>query len=43
LLLALGPALADAFPEFRLDLLQVQTAQRGNLVAATTLCQRAEP
>lgn len=42
LLVALGPALAEAFPEFRLDLLQVQTARRNELVVATTLCQRAE-
>jgi hypothetical protein len=43
LLLALGPVLAEAVPEYRLDLLKVQTARRDNLIVATTLCQRAEP
>jgi malonyl CoA-acyl carrier protein transacylase len=42
LLLAVGPALAEAFPEYRMDLLCVQTARRDNLVVATTLCQRGE-
>jgi hypothetical protein len=41
-LVAVGPALAEAFPEYRLDLLQVQTARRNELVVATTLCQRVE-
>jgi hypothetical protein len=41
LLVALGPALAQACPEYRLDLLQVQTACQDGLVIATTLCQRA--
>ncbi len=41
-LVALGPVLAEAFPEYRLDLLRVQTAQRQDLVVATTLCQKAE-
>ncbi len=41
-LVALGPALVEAFPEYRLDLLRVQTARRQNVVVATTLCQRAE-
>jgi Polyketide synthase dehydratase len=42
-LLALGPALAEAFPEYRQDLLQVQTARRDNLIIAATVCQRAKP
>ena len=37
-----GPVLAEAFPEYRLDLLQVQTARRDQFIAATTLCQRAQ-
>jgi hypothetical protein len=41
-LVALGPALVEAFPEYRLDLLRVQTARRQDLIVATTLCERAE-
>jgi len=40
-LVALGPALAEAFPEHRLGLLRVQTARRQDLIVATTLCEKA--
>ncbi|MCS6851308.1 MAG: polyketide synthase dehydratase domain-containing protein [Gemmataceae bacterium] len=37
---ALGPLLAQAFPEYRLDLLIAYTARDGPLAVATTFCER---
>ncbi len=40
-LVALGPQLADACPELRLELLIAHTKREGDLIVATTFCERA--
>jgi malonyl CoA-acyl carrier protein transacylase len=40
ILVALGPRLLEAYPEFRLDLLAVYTVRDGDLIVATTFCER---
>jgi malonyl CoA-acyl carrier protein transacylase/phosphopantetheinyl transferase (holo-ACP synthase) len=42
-LVALGPLLAAASPEFRVDLLIARTVRDGDFVVATTFCERANP
>jgi malonyl CoA-acyl carrier protein transacylase/phosphopantetheinyl transferase len=39
--LALGPLLADAYPELRMDLLVAHTIREGEWIVATTFCERA--
>jgi malonyl CoA-acyl carrier protein transacylase/phosphopantetheinyl transferase len=40
---ALGPLLAAAFPDCRVDLLVVYTVRDGDFVVATTFCERDKP
>jgi malonyl CoA-acyl carrier protein transacylase len=42
ILVALGLHLLTEYPEYRLDLLAVNTAREGDLIVATTLCERAQ-
>jgi malonyl CoA-acyl carrier protein transacylase len=43
ILAALGPRLLEAYPEYRLDLLAVHTVRDGELIVATTFCERDHP
>ncbi len=40
ILVALGPRLLTVYPQFRLDLLAVDTVREGDLIVATTFCER---
>jgi malonyl CoA-acyl carrier protein transacylase/phosphopantetheinyl transferase (holo-ACP synthase) len=41
ILVALGPRVVAEYPELRLDLLIVYTAREGDVIVATTFCERA--
>jgi hypothetical protein len=40
ILVALGPRLLAVYPEFRLELLAVDSVREGDLIVATTFCER---